>query len=440
MGTKLRSVQRADLTLSDLATIYGCCGLFDLCDDADLMSLSFEGQNRFLDWLGWQVTEVCDVKKAFLNWVRPEQYAGACTEGYLGDPCANSHGVEFGVCEFVLHDFGRLRRHGPVRDATRNRMRLCERQPRYRLDGSPITDDREFDMRLATEVIMQDLKRYIITGNAATAGLFDGLGQLVKTGYVDPQGRRCESMDSIIIDWNGNGMDGGAGITWNGQPVAPTFNFVDVLIAVIRRIIQRISWAPALAAQPLSPGDIIILMPTMFTRCLLDYYTCWSVCKSSEEMTVFLNSLEGRRFRDGLNGGMFGAGQITVDGFVIPLIAYDWGLMQGPTTADIYVLTGRVGNLRTLNGQLLDMRGAAAGYPEAGYAATDGGRLLTWVESDGTCVRQFVEMGPRLLNWAPWAQARFEDVVCTQPGGHISPDPCESSFFVESSMCVATCP
>jgi len=48
--------------VSSLATIYGCCGLFDLCSDQDLMSLSFEAQNKFMDWIGWEKTNVCTIK------------------------------------------------------------------------------------------------------------------------------------------------------------------------------------------------------------------------------------------------------------------------------------------------------------------------------------------------------------------------------------------
>jgi len=71
---------------------------------------------------------------------------------------------------------------------------------------------------------------------------------------------------------------------------------------------------------------------------------------------------------------------------------------------------------------------------------TDGGRLLTWPVTDHTCVKQVVEMRPRILSWAPWAQARFEDVVCTGPAGPMSPDPEETSFFIESSFVAAECP
>jgi hypothetical protein len=86
------------------------------------------------------------------------------------------------------------------------------------------------------------------------------------------------------------------------------------------------------------------------------------------------------------------------------------------------------------------MRTVPGGYPEAGYTYTDGGKVLTWVERDHTCVKQIGEMRPRLLAWAPWAQARFEDVVCAIPGLPKSPDPCETSFFPEHSFSVAACP
>lgn len=432
MGTKRR--EEGDLVVSDLATIYGCCGLFDLCNDADLMSLSFEGQSPFLDWIGWQRTEVCRIRKGFITYVRGED----CSDGWLADPCEDPNGVEYGVCEFELNDFARLRRQGPVRDATEARLRLCERQPRYRLDGSAITDDREYDMRLAMEVILQDLKRMIITGNATTRGQFDGLQRLVRNGYTDPEGRRCTSMDSLMVDWNSNGMGtlpAASGATLNGRPIAAGYDFIDLLLYIFRHIRQNIALAPALAAQGMKVGDMVLVMPTFMTSCLLDLYACWSVCPNAVTFTD-----AARVYRNSLNGGMFGAGRIFLDSFEIPLIAYDWEMINGPTTGDMYLLTGGIGNVKLINGQYLDMNGAPDSYPEAGYGTTDGARLLTWLERDHTCVKQLVEMRPRLLSWAPWANARFENVVCRGPGLPKSPDPCETSFFPEASFSVAHCP
>jgi len=440
MPAGLPNVQRRE-TLSTLATIYGCCGLFDLCSDQDLMSLSFEGQNAFLDWIGWELTDICKITKNFITWVRPEPTdRGTRSDGFLSNACGDSNGVDYGVCDFTLEDFALLRRHGPVRNATRNSVRLCDAQPRYRLDGTPILSDAEYDMRLSMEALLQDLKRMIIDGNSSISGQFDGFDSLIKTGYTDSKGKSCRMMDSVIVDWNGNPMDGGAGITWNGAPVAPTYNYVDVLLAAFRRVMDRIQNSPALASQPLSVGDMVFVAPTHVLRCLLDHYTCWSVCDGKQYNEVQLQTYEARTFRNNLNGGMFQAGKIYLDGFEIPLIAYNWGLLKSGLLGDAYLLTGAIGNIKLIQGQLLDMRQVPGGYPDANYSYTDGGRVLTWTERDKTCVYREIEMQPRLLSWAPWAQVRFQDIRCTQPGGVISPDPWETSFFPETSFNVPVCP
>ncbi len=435
-------VQRAQgqvlrLAVSDLASVYGCCGLFDMCGDGDLMSLSFAGDEPLLDVIGWQPTNVCKIHKDFITYQRAERTeGGAATGDWLADPCDDPHGVEFGTCAFELENFGRLRRAGPVRDITQVALRLCENQPRYRLDGVAIGDDMEYGLRLATEVLLQGLKRLVITGNAATAGQFDGFEQLFTTGYTDPSGKACSIMDSIIVNWNGNSLAGGAGMTWNGNAIAATYNFVDVLLAVYRRIRDRIAMAPALG-QVLRPGDIVFVAPTALIRCLLDSYTCWSLCVSS-----VTDTMEARRFRDALNGGMFGAGRIQLDGFEIPMLPYNWALVNSPTTFDAYLATVKVGNQRLIEGQFNDMRAIPniTGLPGGVKVATDGGRLLTWLNADQTCMQHLVEMQPRILAWAPWSTARFQDVVCTTPGGVLSPDPEETSFFPETSFEAAACP
>lgn len=429
---------RAISAVDDYPSLEGCCGLFDMCADQDLMSLSFSGQNKFLDWIGWERTNVCLIKKYFVTWVRPEAYSGARSSGHISDPCGDSNGVDWGKCDFTLEDFGVLRRHGPVRNATQSGLKMCEAQPRYRLDGSPITNDAEYDMRLATEGIIQDLKRDIVSGSKLVTGSFDGLESLVKTGYTDSAGHICAMMNSIVIDWNSNDFDGGAGITWNGAAVAATFTFVDVLLAVVRNIRDRISHSPALDAMPLTPGDMIILAPMATLRCILDAYTCWSVCPGVQYNETNMNTHEARTFRNGLNGGAFGYGKIYVDGFEIPLMAYEWGLQKGASLADIYVLTGRIGNMKLISGQYQDLSQTAADYPEANYAYTDGGRMLTWVNKENTCVQREIEFHPRLLMWAPWAQARIQNVTCSGAGPVLSPDPW-SDYYPETSFLTPEC-
>ena len=431
----------ARLTESSLATIYGCCGIFDLCADNDIMSLSFQEQEPLLDWIGWESSDVCLIKKEFIAWVRPEYSGGAATAGYLADPCAEPNGIEWGKCDFTLNDFGRLRRKGPTRDITENDERYCETQPRYRLDGTLITDDREFDMRWATEIIMQDLKRLLVIGNNTTGGQFDGFERLVKTGYTNSDGKLCQLMDSVVVDWNSNSLDGGAGVTVNGAAIPATYDFIDVLLDVFRNIRQRIRWSPQLNAQRLRVGDIVLVMTEQMTRCLLDAYTCWSVCPGVAFNEANLNTFEARTFRDNLNGGMFGAGRIFLDGFEIPLLPYDWELQKGPNRSDVYMLTSRIGNVELLQGQYLNMNNAGNSYPESAtpYFASDGGRLLTWTVNDETCIERRVELRPRILSWAPWTNVRFQDVRCNTPLGPLSPDPTETSFFPLTSFEVAEC-
>lgn len=427
-------------SVSDLATIYGCCGLFDLCSDNDLMSLSFEGVNKFMDWVGWEKTDVCLIKKNFVTWVRPEASQGVRSVGYLSNPCGDSNSVEWGTCDFTLDDFALLRRHSPTRDVTKVGLRLCETQPRYRLDGSPILDDLEYDMRITTEGLMQDLKLMLITGDKSIAGQFDGFQKLIKTGYTNSKGYSCRMMDSVVLDWNGNDMNGGSGITWNGRSVASTWNFVDVLLAVYRRVRDRLSMAPALAGT-LTPGDIIFVAPTHINRCLLNAYTCWSVCPGAviSEASVLqtMNTFEARTFRDRLNGGLFNNGKIFLDGFEIPLLNYDWNMVSA-TGSQAFLLTGQIGNVKLISGQYNDMTSTPGRTPEAGYKYTDGGRLLTWLERQKTCIYREVEMQPRLLMWAPWAQARFDDVTCDTIGGLISPDPWDENY-PESSFSFVRC-
>lgn len=430
-----------NLSVSNLATIYGCCGLFDLCADSDLMSLSFEGQQPFLDWVGWEKTNVCLIKKNFITWVRPQlNDLGNRSAGYIPDPCGPSNGVRWGECDFVLEDFALIRRHGPTRNATRADLKYCEQQPRYRLDGTPITSDAEFDMRLTVEAMIQDLKLMLINGNNATPGQFDGFQQLVANGYEDSLGRRCRSMDSLIIDWNSNGMSGGPGITINGVASPAVFDFIDTLLGAFRRVRDRILMAPQLSAQTMQVGDMVLVAPTFLLRCILDAYTCWSVCPGQQYNEANLNTYEARTFRNGLNGGMFNAGKIFLDSFEIPLMAYDWAMINGPTRADAYLLTGSVGPVKVISGQYNDLGTTPTNYPEANYSSTDGGRLLTWLERDKTCVYRETEMQPRLLMWAPWAQVRFQDVACHGPLGPLSHDPFETSFFPETSFDPAVCP
>jgi hypothetical protein len=213
LSKKLRASQEGSMALSGAPTPYECCGLFDLCTDADLMSLSYQGADPFLDWLTWRANLECNIRKSFISYVAANgEAAGSGSSGRMSNPCADPNGTEFGKCEFLLHDFGRFGREAPVRDLTQNKEIYCATQPRYRLDGTLINDTREFNMLMATAVIIQDLRREVITGTRSGGG-FNGLQVLLDSSYHDPDGNPCHLMNSNVINWAGNPMAGGAGIT-----------------------------------------------------------------------------------------------------------------------------------------------------------------------------------------------------------------------------------
>ena len=420
------------MTLSNLATPFGACNYFDRCGDGDLLSLHYAGQLPLLDWMGFEVTDEAYKTVEYFNFVRPAYSAGSPTAGYLADPCANPNGIEYGSCKITVEDFGRIGRTGPTRDIMKPK-KYCLTDPIWRLDGTRVTDEREWDMKFVGDQIIADVSKLLVVGNSLTGGQFDGLERIVKTGYD------CAMLDSIVINWAGNPMSGGSGITWNGAAIASNYNFVDVLQAVYRRIKQRIMWAPRLHTQNVETGDMILVMPTDMIQGLLDHYTCWSVCDGSQYNEVALQSYEARQFRNGLLGGMFGMGQITLDGFVIPILGYDWGLIKGPKTGDIYLLTGAVGNFRVWMGEHISAEVAARENPEQGYFSTDGGRMLWRIDTENECRTMKGWIHPRLFCKAPFLQARFQSVQYQAPGGFMSPDPTETSFYPETSFAPANC-
>lgn len=443
MAQQRASQDYARMTLPDPspASPFGCCDFFDNCSD-EILSLYYKGNLTLLDWMGFNVTPDCLRSVDFLTYVRPEQYAGVDLAGYLADPCATPNGVEFGACSLSVEDFGRYGRSGPVRDLFKPE-RFCKTRPRKFLDGSPVTSEWEWDLIFVMDQILNDLRSHLIIGNHATPGQFDGLQQWIRSNYA------CEPLNSTIVDWNANPMAGGAGITINGVPIGGAFNLVDVLLDIHLRVKDRISWSPLLRNQTRRVGDTILVLPSFVARCLLDFYTCWSVCPTVIDTTADASRIvkevgDRRDYRIELNGGLFGHGRIFLDGDEIPLLMYDWETIVGPNRGDIYYLTGAVGAQRIWEGEHLDGNvvlremDVVEGNP-GGFFVRDGGRYVGKVDTDELCRQMKVWIRPRLWCYAPWAQARIENVACHRPLGPLSPDP-GSSFFPVTSFDPALCP
>lgn len=426
-------VQRA-MTVSTEASPFGCCNFFDLCSDDDIMALHYQGALGLLDWLGFSPVEECYRSLHFVEYVRPAQSEGADTPGYISDPCADPNGVEYGVTKLTVEDFGLVGRQGPTRKILAP-TRYCRNEPRWRLSGQQITDEREWDMAMTMDALLHDMRQLVVTGNAGTPGQFDGLQRWVKTGYSSSM------LDSIVIDWNGNTMAGGAGATWNGQAVGSGFGFMDVLMEALDQIRYRISWSNQLRNQQFNVGDIVLVLPYAAVKCVLDAFTCWRVCEGSQYNETVLQSLEARTFRQSLLGGLYGYGKIEISGIEIPLLVHDEGMINGPTLNDIYLLTGSIGSVRLWEGEILDAARVVREMMDGGdFFTTDSGRVLGRVDSENLCRTLKMWMAPRLFNRAPWAQVRFQDVKCTHAGPVISSDPSDTSFYPLTSFVPAVCP
>ncbi|MGK2951699.1 MAG: hypothetical protein ACSLEZ_04825, partial [Thiobacillus sp.] len=246
-------------------------------------------------------------------------------------------------------------------------------------------------------------------------------------------------LDSTVIDWAGNDMDGNGGgaITINGEAAGGSFDIVDMLLALYRRYKQRISWSPQLATQTRSEGDMILVLPQFLTECLLNKYTCWSVCEGKQYSEANLQTFEARAFRDSLLGGLHGAGVITLDGQRIPLYTYDWETMHGSQRGDIYFMTLDVGAIRIWEGEVLSAAAAAAtvrGEGHSNYFATDGGRVLGATKLDNLCKQLSMWIRPRLWCRAPYLQSRIMNVECDTILDPLSPDPLATSFYPVTSF------
>lgn len=429
-----QNIQR-QLTVDQMATPFGCCNFFDACT-TDILSLYYRNGLDLLDWMGFNVTEDCYRVVEFIECVRPEQAAGVDTVGYIADPCADPNGIQITSCSLHVEDFGLYGREGPTRDLYQP-PRYCKTRPRKLFDGTPIESESDWDMTFVTDVMLNDIRVDLITGNVAVAGQFDGLQRWVSANHA------CQGLYSYVVNWNNNGMGGGAGITLNGAATPATFNIVDWLLDLHRNIMQRIGWSPMLKNQNMQTGDMIILLPSFMARCLLDYFACWSVCPGAQYEEVVKHQKEINEFRQTLNGGLFGDGQISLDGHTIPLLAYDWGLINGPTRGDMYLLTGSVGAQRIWEGEHLDASVVLNQMKESdgnGFFALNGGRVLGKEYTENLCriLREWMKL--RLFCMAPYLQVRFQDVACHTPSGPLSPNPAQSSFYITTSCEASECP
>lgn len=433
-GHGFNRVQRdGDITLATAQGIYNQ-ELFDLNGNNDLIGLSLRGSyNPFLDLVGFETSAVHRVQEYFITYdAAAGAAAGLPTSGVVTDPCADGETVESGGVSYLLQGFGRLRRSSPSRDITDIGIRYSENQPIYRIDGSIIQNDAEWDLVRLSSVNLREFQRLYITGNASVAGEADGLQQLVNYGYTDPiTGDAATAMDSIVVDYNGMAMlptGGATGVTVNGVLATDGYVLIDYIKSFIRRTLQRIQNS-TLTGAPVFAS----ILPLEHLSCLIDAYVCYTTCGGDIER---MDSFEARTKLETLKGRLGGGGTVPLDfdGTTVLFYPYDHSLLTSATLGDIYLGVVRVGNRPLIRTQIKDM---IAGARELGvtdrFMVTDNNRMLNWKTFDHTCFRQHNEMQWRVKLDAPWAWMRIQDVACGNILGAFSGDPL-SAYFYESNL------
>ena len=422
-------------------TMYGCTGLFGLCGPDEIIGMTML-DDPLVDWLGFFPDTVCE--KFIKGWIYTDvegTAAGSVSTYVYGEACDDPPTSEKGVCEFFIGDFGTLRACGEAVKVADIGLRKCDKQPTYTIpvEGvGPIRIDNDLDLETiaGAQTVKHELSREVITGDKTVTGQFDGLSQLVKTGYMSVEGNRCYAMDSLVVDWQNDDLSGA--VNGHGSIIS---KIRDMWRVLRWRINQTGMGAP-------QEGDVVLVMPTWLAWEVLDEWAVWAFRETNPAGTqvVYRDAYEMREMRERYSIGLFGGGYVTVDGFNLHIIPHDWMPIDQDAPKfcnDIYMLTRRIGNRRVLQGQYIptDMGSNAvaqyAGYNYFQTEAMQGGRALRWMKFDNACVKPCLLTRPRMYLETPWAQGKIENVCVNVQFTPDSLDP-QSNYFIEDNLVAAT--
>ncbi len=411
-------------------------GLFSPCGDMDIISLLIRDE-AFSGWLRWAPSQEVNRVVKMITWIGPDGSSWDVqvpTVGYMSDKCAPPHSVEWGKCEIVLNK-GLLGRCGQPIAAIDIGRKYCETEPIYRVNGSVIGNDAEWQASIAGMVLKDDISQLLVAGSAVTAGQFNGLENIVVEGYTDYRtGTPCTQVDSIVIDWN-------------NQTVA---NLPATIAEIITRILYR-----ARGLGGIRPEDIVISLPAFMRDCLAAEYACGDIPCTDESaaLPVVRDAVGVRELRNRyMTGGAYGDGFVPVNGRPISFLVNDWIPFQScpggganSFVTDIYILVRRVGPIEVLRGEYQDLRPSAAElarrFGAGSFQITDGGKFLVYSRLDETCFQTCLLVVPGLYCSAPWAQARISNVCCTvNQLAPLSPDVTTDYFLNVGDLYEAVAP
>ena len=424
------AMKEAALTLSTAGNIYGRYSIFDPCASGDIFGLQIAAHG-LPSWLGMRSNKYYLRRVSFVTWWGPAGTVGETSTTGATAPCDDPPGWEYGNCGYNLLHTSWYARSGDALSPHTVVQERCETTPRYRLNGKLITDDVEWQMNGIMNVLSQSLRRDLIHGSHVNANEMDGLESLIKTGYTDDNGHLCPRVDSIIVDWNGDDLDGAV----NGFG-----NFFDYLDEVVTEIEYRASSMGMIAET-----DMVLLTSRFMATCLLDSYACYTTCgfTSAGDITDQALRAQQRALRRELNGGPLYDGAAAVgylhlkSGRRIPIIVEDAldisKTAGGEFQADIYLLTRKVGGIDVLYGEYLNMSTAENRLrkhdKDLRMRADSAGRFMLKAKEDNFCHQLIMGTSPEIYLSAPWAQVRFQEVACARQRQPITGDPFQGEYM-----------
>jgi len=407
-------------------SIYGRNSIFDPCASGDIFGLHVQTIG-FMNWLGWRPNKFYRRRVEFIPWYGPQGMSGngEITSG-AGAPCEDPHGWEWGNCGYDLCHKSWYHRAGDSLDPHTIVQERCETSPRYRLNGIQIIDDVEWQMNGIMNTLKMDLIHDLVHGSHTNAWEMNGLESIIKTGYTDEDDTPCSAVDSQLIEWAHDDLDG------EDNGFGNFFNYLDELVT-------EIEWR-ASGIGTISETDMILLTSRFMATCLLDAYACYTTCGVTNTVDVTDQALRAqqRQARMALNAGPLYDGAAAVgyillkSGRRLPIIVDDAIEFNKPNAnwcTDIYLLSRRVGSIDVLYGEYLDMRvfenRVKAQFPAGTFSARAdaAGRFVSKGKEDNWCVQMMMGTSPEIYIAAPWAQARISNVCCGRNRQPVAGDP-----------------
>lgn len=422
--------KETSLTVPGYANIYGRFSIFDACSAGDIIGLQV-ATHGFMQWLGWRPNKYYRRRVDFISWWGPSGTAAGSPVSMAGAPCADPTTWEYGKAGYELLHTSWYHLGGDALDPHTVVQERCETSPRYRLNGRLISDDVEWQMNGIENVLAQGIKRDLVHGSHANAYEMDGLENIIKTGFTDDGGNLTPMLDSILVNWANDDLDGAV----NGFG-----NFFEYLDEVVTEIEFRAQGRGGIAER-----DMVLLTSRFMATCLLDSYACYTTCGVTNSNDITDQALRGqqRAERRALNGGPLYDGNAAV-GFLhlksgrrIPIIVEDaLDISKGSSSSyctDIYLLTRRIGSMDVLYGEYLDMRtyeNRVRRYaPDFSVRADQAGRFALKHKEDNWCISLQMGTSTELYYSAPWAQARFSNVCCGRQRQPLVGDPYQPQYL-----------